>query len=176
MTEILDRTTLKALSTDTRQDIIKLLARRPYTASELSKMLNKHVTTVTEHLNVLEKSGLVKKKASTNKWIYYTLSDKGEKLFKPNYYSWVVVLSLSSVFMFTGFLRLFRTETASSVMQEAASKGLAAEALTDIITVPNAVSAIGVIDFIGLGLIALSMIGFGYVGYKIVKIKMSNKL
>ena len=59
MAEILDKKMLKALSTETRQEIIKMLLKRPYTASELSKMLNRHVTTITEHLNILEKSGLI---------------------------------------------------------------------------------------------------------------------
>lgn len=106
MPEIMDKSILKALSTDTRQEIIKLLARRPYTASELSAILNKHVTTVTEHLDVLEKSGLIKRKESTNKWIYYTLSDKGERIFKPTYYSWVIVLSISVLCLLIGTQQL----------------------------------------------------------------------
>lgn len=105
MAEVLDKTTLKALSTDTRQDILKMLAKRPYTASELSKILSKHVTTITEHLSVLEKSGVVKKKDSTNKWVYYALTDKGEKLFKP-YYSWVVLMSIAVLVFVVGIYEL----------------------------------------------------------------------
>lgn len=107
MPEVLDRDTIKAISTDTRQDIMKMLAKRPYTASEISKLSGKHVTTVTEHLVVLEKSGLIRKRESTNKWVYYELTDKGEHLFKPQFYSWVIVFSLSVVFMFVGILRMF---------------------------------------------------------------------
>ena len=62
MSEVLDSKTLKALSSETRQEIIKYLSKRPYTASELSKITKKHVTTITEHLDTLEKSGLVQKK------------------------------------------------------------------------------------------------------------------
>ena len=105
MAEVLDKTTLKALSTDTRQDILKMLSKRPYTASELSKILNKHVTTITEHLSVLEKSGVVKKKDSTNKWVYYALTDKGEKLFKP-YYSWVVLMGLAVLVFAAGIYEI----------------------------------------------------------------------
>ena len=61
MSEVIDKKILKALSVDARQDIIKKLSKRPYTASELSKLMNKHVTTVTEHLKNLEEAGLVKK-------------------------------------------------------------------------------------------------------------------
>ena len=102
MTEVLDKSVIEALSTETRRGIIKLLEKRPYTASELSAKLNKHVTTITEHLNLLEKSGLIKKKESNNKWIYYALSDKGERIFKPTYYSWVIVLSISFLFLMLG--------------------------------------------------------------------------
>jgi len=101
MAEVIDRQTLKALSTDTRQEITRLLSKRPYTASELAKILNKHVTTIAEHLYVLEKSGVVRRKESTNKWVYYTLTDKGEKFFKP-YYTWIIALSISIVAFVAG--------------------------------------------------------------------------
>lgn len=107
MTEVLDRDTIKALGADTRQDIIKLLQKRPYTASELSKKMDKHVTTITEHLNTLEKTGLIKRKESGNKWVYYALSDKGERLFKPKFYTWVVVLAVSVIFLFAGVFSMF---------------------------------------------------------------------
>lgn len=127
MPETLDKETLKALSTDTRQDMLKLLAKRPYTASELSKILDKHVTTITEHLSVLEKSGIVRKKESTNKWVYYTLSDKGAKLFKP-YYSWVLMFSLSIVAFVAGIYELtfvsFRATTYKIAEQAAEPQGV----------------------------------------------------
>jgi DNA-binding transcriptional ArsR family regulator len=109
MTEVLDKDTLKALSTDTRQEIIKMLSNRPYTASEISKITNKHVTTITEHLNVLEKSDLIRRKESTNKWVYYELSDKGGRLFKPKIYSWVVMICVSALIFVFGFAQIFFT-------------------------------------------------------------------
>lgn len=130
MAEVLDKTTLKALSTDTRQEILKLLAKRPYTASELSKILNKHVTTITEHLSVLEKSGVVKKKDSTNKWVYYALTDKGEKLFKP-YYSWVVLMSIAVLVFVVGIYELafvtYQT-TALTITESSKDSGAAPQA------------------------------------------------
>lgn len=106
MAEVIDRQTLHALQADTRQSILKMLSKRPYTASELSKHLGKHVTTITEHLNVLEKSNVVRKKESTNKWIYYELTDKGSKFFRP-YYSWVLVLSVSLIAFVVGLSQVF---------------------------------------------------------------------
>src|SRR3989338_10327554 len=101
----LDKGTLKAISTETRQEILKMLSRRPYTASEIAKILGKHVTTISEHLSVLEKSGLAAKKDTKNKWLYYILTPKGEGIFKPQYYSWVIVLSVSILGLFTGINR-----------------------------------------------------------------------
>src|SRR3989344_921284 len=118
MTDVLDKKTIKALSADSRQAIMKMLSKRPYTASEMAKATGKHVTTMTEHLDTLERSDLIRKKESTNKWVYYELTKKGEHLFKPQSYSWVVVFSLSAVLVFTGFLRLVRLDTGT--FQEAA--------------------------------------------------------
>ncbi len=107
MTEILDKQSLKALGGETRQDIIKLLTQRPHTASELSKKLNKHVTTITEHLSMLEHSGIVSKKDDGHKWLYYSLTLKGEKLTKPKYYAWTIVLALSGIAILGGVVDLF---------------------------------------------------------------------
>ena len=118
MSDVLDRASLKALSSDTRQEIVKLLEKRPYTASELSKKLNKHVTTVGEHLLLLEKSGLIKRRDSDNKWVYYALTSKGERIFKPTYYSWVIVLSISMLSLVFGIQQLYSfgyTETTVAI-------------------------------------------------------------
>ncbi len=178
MPEVLDRETIKALSTDTRQDIMKMLAKRPYTASEISKITGKHVTTVSEHLDVLEKTGLIRKKDSTNKWIYYELSDKGEHLFKPQFYSWVVVLSLSFLFIFIGALRMMDfslssntagtlADNAPMMVQKAASEAIPAASQT-----PAAIAA--GIDILGIGLIALGAIGLSYLAYR--KFTMSRNM
>ncbi len=170
MTEILDRHTIKALSLEQRQDIMKMLAKRPYTASEISKITKKHVTTIGEHLDTLEKAGLVKKKPG-NKWVYYELSDKGEKLFKPQFYSWVVVLSLSVVFMFVGILKMLRTETLSYGMQTArdAAGGLAES--TTAPSVNNALKAATIEmptnnEYIGVTLLVIGLIGIAWLIWK----------
>ncbi len=107
MVEILDKQSLKALGAETRQDIIKLLTQRPYTASELSKLLGKHVTTIAEHLSMLEHSGIVSKKDDGHKWLYYSLTTKGEKLTKPKYYAWTIMLALSGIAILGGVVDLF---------------------------------------------------------------------
>ncbi|HLD39267.1 MAG TPA: winged helix-turn-helix domain-containing protein [archaeon] len=161
MSEILDRKTIKALGADARQDIMKLLTKRPHTASEIAKATGKHVTTITEHLTVLEKSDLVRKKDSTNKWVYYTLTDKGEHLFKPQFYSWVVVFSLSIVFIFVGFLRIFNNSSIASTMAEKSSDVLA-QGAPSVAGVPITVPT----DYTGYFLIVLGVIGIIYLVYR----------
>lgn len=164
MPEVLDKETIKALSTDTRQEIVKLLAKRPYTASEIAKITKKHVTTVTEHLAVLEKAGLVKKKERKNKWVYYELTDKGDHLFRPQFYSFVVVLSLSLVLMFVGFLRVFNFQNIFT----AASKVAAPEAASQIAGRAGdaARTYAAPFDYTGLVLIIIGALGMGYLAYR----------
>lgn len=86
---------LKTVTVDTRVDILKALENRPMTASELSRFLDKHVTTVSEHLDLLKFSNLVERvERPGRKWIYYNLTKEGKKLLHPTSYKWVVVLSL----------------------------------------------------------------------------------
>ena len=152
MTEVLDRDSLKALSADTRQEIVKLLEKRPYTASELSKKLNKHVTTVSEHLLLLEKSGLVIRKDSSNKWIYYILTNKGEKIFKPAYYSWVVILSISVLALVFGVQQLFSAGTVGESYKAPTMEQAGDVALQS----PDTGMVLGII------LIIIAIIGFVY--------------
>jgi len=149
MSEVIDKKVLKALNADTRQEIIKLLAKRPYTASELSKLLDKHVTTVSEHLTTLERSGLISKRDTTNKWVYYALSNKGEKIFSTSF-SWVIIFSLSVISLFIGFQQLTTTP-------------LIAESFADRAAVPeSATHAIDTGLIIGIVFISLALAGFAY--------------
>src|SRR3989344_3284208 len=160
MSEILDRKTIKALGADARQDIMKLLTKRPHTASEIAKATGKHVTTITEHLTVLEKSDLVRKKDRTNKGVYYVLTDKGEHLFKPQFYSFVVVFSLSIVLMFVGFLRLFGLGSVQKASMETA-RDVSAGAPLASYTAP-----VATIDYIAYTLVTLGALGIVYLYYR----------
>jgi DNA-binding transcriptional ArsR family regulator len=168
MAEVLDRQTIKALSADSRQAIMKMLTKRPYTASEIAKITKKHVTTVTEHLDSLERASLVKKKPG-KKWVYYELSEKGEHLFKPQFYSWVVVLSLSAVLMFVGLLRLTNFAYIGRDMMTAQES---APMLTQIAekTADANIYATGTpVDYIAYSLIVLGIAGLVYLAYRRLK-------
>ena len=107
---------------------------------------------------MLEQSDLVRKKDNTNKWVYYTLTDKGEHLFKPQFYSWVVVFSLSVVFIFVGMLRMFNTNTLAVAMAEKSSDTLLGASVTAPMVAP--------IDYTGYLLIVLGLIGIAYLVYR----------
>jgi DNA-binding transcriptional ArsR family regulator len=160
MAEVLDRSSLKALSADTRQDIIKLLGKRPHTASELSKKLSKHVTTVSEHLTTLEKSGLIRKKESTNKWVYYALTDKGERIFKPTYYSWIIILSISVLALVFGFQQVYTFPA-----------GIAEEAYKAPLLEQREVAMQTEFPILGIVLIIIAFTGFAYLVIKMLKNK-----
>jgi len=167
MTEVLGKDVLKALSSGTRQEILKLLAKRPYTASELAKLLNKHVTTVAEHLDALERAGLIAKKDSGNKWIYYTLAPKGDRLFKPQFYSWTLLLALSVIGVFAGLGNFITTRYSSfgKLAQEYARMPADAPAAT--VATPPA------IDFFLL--LSIALIALGMLGVTIAVIKLRAK-
>lgn len=164
----IDATIMKALNTKTRQDIIRLLQRRPYTASELSRILNKHVTTVAEHLEMLESSGLIHRNEG-RKWIYYNLTPKGSGIFNPGR-TWSLVLSLSILSLFVGawLMQPYGQYAASQELTQATktidgASGRAAETI-------NYYSAIGAF------LIVMALLGLTYAAIKYVKVKNTINL
>ena len=86
---------LKTVSADTRVDILKALEKRPMTASELSRRLTRHVTTIAEHMEMLRGSNLVERvERPGRKWVYYKLTKDGKKVLHPESYKWVMVISI----------------------------------------------------------------------------------
>jgi len=96
---------MKAVSDETRTNILKALERRPMTASELSRALGKHVTTVCEHMGTLEASNLVERNCRPGrKWVYYRLTKRADDILHPKqYYKYVVMLSVAALLL-TGTL------------------------------------------------------------------------
>ncbi len=96
---------LKTISADTRAEILKLLEQRQMTASELSRALGKHVTTISEHVELLLNSNLVERvERPGRKWIYYKLTKNANNIIHPTSYSrWAIVLSMTFV-IFAGSL------------------------------------------------------------------------
>jgi DNA-binding transcriptional ArsR family regulator len=99
----IDRKTLKALSADTRLDILQSLGKRRKMPSELSKELNLATSTVVEHLNRLEEANLISREETGHKWIYYSLTDKGSSVVRPRApMNLIIVLGISVLIISAG--------------------------------------------------------------------------
>ncbi len=89
---------LKALVSDTRRDIVKTLSEGNRTPSDLSRLLKKSKSTIVEHLQKLTDAGLVEKTEKPgHKWVFYSLTRKGESYVSKK--SQRLVIILSSVFL-----------------------------------------------------------------------------
>ena len=96
-----DAGTFKALGSKTRLSLIKYLSKRRMTQSELSKCTGLHVSSVKEHLDILEGAGIIERHDEGNKWKYYSLTSGAKRAFS-NPLEISVVLPLSILFMVSG--------------------------------------------------------------------------
>lgn len=103
----LDRKMFKFLASDTKREILKKLAVRRMTVSELSKSLKIHKSAVFTHLEALVEAGLLHKKDTNNEWVYYELTEKGRTLVSNN--KKIIILLASSVLSLVGsFVELYK--------------------------------------------------------------------
>jgi DNA-binding transcriptional ArsR family regulator len=89
---VLDAEAFKALSSDTRLQILKALDARRLTVSELGRLLNLNKATVFEHLKMLAAADLVKKEDEGRKWVYYKLTWKGRNVLHPENVQFMLLL------------------------------------------------------------------------------------
>jgi DNA-binding MarR family transcriptional regulator len=104
MAEItLDRKTFEALAMETRIQILKSLKERRKMQAELAKELGLAASTVSQHLEKMEEAGLVARKHSGKKWIYYDLTEKGREIVSQKKTSvYVFALSVALILMLVG--------------------------------------------------------------------------
>ncbi len=110
---VLDRESFKALAADSRVAILKKLAKRRMTGAELSEEMGFSPSTVKEHLDNLEKVGLVAKahEGVERKWKYYELTSKGRRIVEPKGVPAQVWLVLGLAFIGLVFLfQVFGTQ------------------------------------------------------------------
>lgn len=91
----------KALSSEKRTQIIKMLKGRNYTLAEFSKHLNLAPPTIKQHLELLIDSDIIELEDSGHKWKYYKLTRKGKKLTESeeNRTTLLIVLAISVISM-----------------------------------------------------------------------------
>lgn len=127
----IDRSTIQALSADSRLKILKLLSMRRATGADISRELGLSPSTVNEHMKKLEASGIVLRKETGHKWVYYEPSEKGKALTHPNRnespVQFVLVLAIG-VLLFLGgaFFSLAQRLQLSAVTQPMAEAARAA--------------------------------------------------
>jgi DNA-binding transcriptional ArsR family regulator len=103
----LNRETFKALASDTRLDILRVLDGKPKSLKEISSATSLNKATLHEHLTKLNEVGLVKRKEREgHKWVYYKLTWKGESLLHPENTRIVVLFSVAFVALCTGIIQL----------------------------------------------------------------------
>ena len=89
----LDRSSFKALASDTRISILKLLLQRKHTLTEISSSLNLTHPSVKDHMNALVHAGLVERFDEGRKWKYYGLTSKGRGVLQPERRTILVLLT-----------------------------------------------------------------------------------
>jgi DNA-binding transcriptional ArsR family regulator len=183
---IVDREVLKALSTETRMDILKLLSAGGRNPSFVAKKLGKSDATIVEHLQALERAGLVKKTVSPGrKWVFYSLTERGRGIASGKSRNLVIILAASLLAMlfgvgsFAGYMSTQFTlgtfaarapaetagtaETAEKIGATETAAGITA---TDITTNPS------LLLYASMILLAASASGFGLYFYKKSKISI----
>jgi len=105
----LDRAAFKALASDSRLDILRTLDGKKLSLKDISKETNLNKATLHEHLTKLNEAGLVKRKTREgHKFVYYSLSWKGESLLHPENTKIVVMFSATLLSLFGGILLLIQ--------------------------------------------------------------------
>lgn len=113
---ILTRDIFRVLASATRIIILKRLAQKRMTTSELSRELDITKSTVHEHLTLMTKVGLVIPGPEDHRWRYYEITEKGRHLLEPDIsIKIVLVLSFSGFVMITGSVAAFMVYCSSSV-------------------------------------------------------------
>jgi predicted transcriptional regulator len=79
----LDKGIFDALASEIRVELLKKLDERAKTISELSRETQFYKSAVHRNLSILVDNGLVKRKGNAHKWVYYSLTRKGEKILNP---------------------------------------------------------------------------------------------
>src|SRR5271157_5614756 len=120
---LIDRDVLKVLAVDTRMDILKILGEGDRTPSDISKKLKKSDATIVEHLEVLKKAGLVKKvEQPGKKWVFYTLTDRGQGIISSKSRHLIIILSTSVLAVAASVASFFQYQNQSRIFESIAQK------------------------------------------------------
>ncbi len=113
----------KALASETRTGIIKLLRGRNHTLTEMSKKLKLAAPTVKQHLGILEKADLIEELDEGRKWKYYRLTRKSKNIFLHETPINVFIVLGVSLFALVGLLYSFISMVENQAMSFAVKGG-----------------------------------------------------
>lgn len=123
----LDINAFKALASETRLNILKVLDGKTLGLNEISNATNLNKATLHEHLNKLNEAGLVKRKEREgHKWVYYELTWKGSCLIHPDNTKIVILFSATILAFFAGIVQValfFKSTIANDMSKSILSRG-----------------------------------------------------
>ena len=95
----LTKNEFKALSSEARVNILKMLNERNFTLSELSTKMSMAPPTVKQHASILSDCGMIELKDEGRKWKYYSLTKKGKEIVssKEKQTNFLIILGSSAV-------------------------------------------------------------------------------
>ena len=116
-----DHSTLLLLSSETRMEILNSLADRRKTLTELAKEIGLSKSSVKDHLEKLERAGLIRRIDEGRKWIYYEITQEGLRILKPEAERRVIVkFFVSAAFFISGIVMLVVSFLSSMRVQKKA--------------------------------------------------------
>ncbi len=128
----LDIESFKALASETRLDILRVLDGKKMNLNEITKATKLHKMTLHEHLSKLTSAGFIKKiEREGHKWVYYKLSWKGQGLLHPENTRIVVMFSMTffsllfGIITFVSYIRQQPISPARELMMDAKSESIA---------------------------------------------------
>ncbi len=144
----LDKAAFRALASETRVAILKQLAQRRKTLTELAAALGMAPSTLKEHLDSLKAADLVKLCDDGHKWKYYELTRNGRAVLNPGERKILVLLALGLIAALAFGLQLpadlagrSATEAASKTLPELAVPGAQGGPAPAELTTPTGLSA-----------------------------------
>jgi len=155
-----DEEVLKSLVSDTRREILSEGDRTP---SDLSRMLDKSKSTIVEHLEKLINAGLVEKiERPGYKWVFYSLTKKGESYVSKKDQRLVIILSTVFLSIIGGVFSMIGYLTQPSYRMAINDKTLEAPELVTNVGGGNAdamISATPWFLYLSIGLFVIALIG-----------------
>lgn len=133
----MDKKVFEALASETRVDLLKKLAIRQMTITELSNELGLAKSSVHEHLSKMVDVDFVEKIDDSHKWTYYRLTNKGRKILHPDETTKILLLLSSTILALVSGLWSILNFAKGPIKVEIASQISQAKGLPTAILAPT---------------------------------------